>query len=103
MPLAIRSAPTPLFGRAMNGVAGYIVDVLGVVATILGVSVTIGYGVSLFIDGLYALTGMGWMMNVTEGEAPVPVKVGLVAGLVAIMGMSILSAVSGVGRGEIYI
>ncbi len=103
MPLTIRSALTPLFGRAVNGFLGHIVDVLGVVATILGVSVTIGYGVSQFIDGLYAITGMDWMMNITEGEAPAPGKVGLVAGLCAIMGMSIISAVSGVGRGVKYL
>ena len=58
MPLTIRSALTPLFGRLLNGILGHIVDVLGVVATILGVSVTIGFGVSQFIDGLYAITGM---------------------------------------------
>ncbi|MEM1004717.1 MAG: BCCT family transporter, partial [Pseudomonadota bacterium] len=52
MPLTIRSALTPLFGRYVNGLFGHIVDVLGVVATILGVSVTIGYGVSQFIDGI---------------------------------------------------
>ena len=54
MPLTIRSALTPLFGRLMNGFLGHVVDVLGVVATILGVSVTIGFGVSQFIDGVYA-------------------------------------------------
>ncbi|MGI9316821.1 MAG: BCCT family transporter, partial [bacterium] len=58
MPLTIRSALTPLFGRLMNGFFGHVVDVLGVVATILGVSVTIGFGVSQFIDGIYAITGM---------------------------------------------
>ena len=46
MPLTIRSALTPLFGKAVNGFLGHIMDVLGVVATILGVSVTIGFGVS---------------------------------------------------------
>ncbi|MEO0980894.1 MAG: BCCT family transporter, partial [Pseudomonadota bacterium] len=44
MPLTIRTALTPLFGRLMNGFLGHVVDVLGVVATILGVSVTIGFG-----------------------------------------------------------
>ncbi|UXX83144.1 BCCT family transporter [Roseovarius pelagicus] len=102
MPLTIRTALTPLFGGLMNGVLGHVVDVLGVVATILGVSVTIGFGVSQFIDGLYAITGMEWMMNM-DGDAPAPGKVGLVAGLVAIMGMSIISAVSGVGRGVKYL
>ncbi|MCT4556295.1 MAG: BCCT family transporter [Pelagimonas sp.] len=102
MPLTIRSALTPLFGGLMNGFLGHVVDVLGVVATILGVSVTIGFGVSQFIDGLYAITGMEWMMDMT-GDAPAPGTVGLVAGLVVIMGLSILSAVSGVGRGVKYL
>ncbi len=102
MPLTIRSALTPLFGGAMNGILGHIVDVLGVVATILGVSVTIGFGVSQFIDGVYAITGMDWMMNL-EGDVPAPGKVGLIAGLVVIMTMSIISAVSGVGRGVKYL
>lgn len=102
MPLTIRSALTPLFGSLMNGFLGHVVDVLGVVATILGVSVTIGFGVSQFIDGMYAITGMEWMMDMT-GEAPAPGTVGLIAGLVVIMGLSIVSAVSGVGRGVKYL
>ncbi len=102
MPLTIRTALTPLFGRAMNGFLGHVVDVLGVVATILGVSVTIGYGISQFIDGVYAITGMGWIMDLT-GEAPKPGTVGLISGLIVIMGLSIISAVSGVGRGVKYL
>ena len=102
MPLTIRSALTPLFGGLMNGFLGHVVDVLGVVATILGVSVTIGFGVSQFIDGVYAITGMEWIMNM-GGDVPTPSKVGLIAGLVAIMGLSIISAVSGVGRGVKYL
>lgn len=102
MPLTIRSALTPLFGKLMNGILGHIVDVLGVVATILGISVTIGFGVSQFIDGLYAITGMGWLVD-SFGEAPLPSTVGLLSGLVIIMGLSIISAVSGVGRGIKYL
>ncbi|MBG6177812.1 choline-glycine betaine transporter [Labrenzia sp. EL_208] len=102
MPLTIRTALTPLFGRLMNGFLGHVVDVLGVVATILGVSVTIGFGVSQFIDGLYAISGMDWMMDMS-GDAPAPGTVGLITGLVVIMGLSIISAVSGVGRGVKYL
>ena len=102
MPLTIRSALTPLFGRLMNGYLGHVVDVLGVVATILGVSVTIGFGVSQFVDGMYAITGMDWLVDLT-GETPAPSTVGLIAGLVVIMGLSIISAVSGVGRGIKYL
>ncbi len=102
MPLTIRSALTPLFGKYVNGGLGHLVDILGVVATILGVSVTIGFGVSQFIDGVYAITGMEWLMDM-GGEAPKPGTVGLIAGLLVIMSMSILSAVSGVGRGVKYL
>ncbi|WP_027258061.1 BCCT family transporter [Leisingera aquimarina] len=102
MPLTIRTALTPLFGKLMNGFAGHVVDVLGVVATILGVSVTIGFGVSQFVDGVYAITGMEWMMDMS-GDAPAPGTVGLLSGLFAIMGLSIISAVSGVGRGVKYL
>ncbi len=102
MPLTIRSALTPLLGRHVNGPIGHVVDILGVVATILGVSVTIGFGVSQFIDGVYAITGVEWIMNL-DGDVPTPSKVGLIAGLAAIMFMSILSAVSGVGRGVKYL
>jgi choline/glycine/proline betaine transport protein len=101
MPLTIRSALTPLLGKLVNGPIGHIVDVLGVVATILGVSVTIGFGISQFVDGVYAITGMEWLMN--GAEKPAPSTVGLIAALVMIMGMSIISAVSGVGRGVKYL
>ncbi len=104
MPLTIRSARTPILGRFANGFIGHIVDVLGVVATILGVSVTIGFGVSQFVDGMYAVTGMDWLMGVAEGDSPPkPSTVGLIAALVVIMGLSIISAVSGVGRGIKYL
>ena len=51
MPLTTRSALMPLLGRYVIGFIGHLVDVLGVVATILGVSVTIGFGVSQFSMG----------------------------------------------------
>ncbi|MEM9139088.1 MAG: BCCT family transporter [Pseudomonadota bacterium] len=103
MPLTIRSALTPLFGRFINGPIGHLVDILGIVATILGVSVTIGFGVSQLVDGLYAITDMAWLVNVREDGPPTPSTVGLVAALLVIMGMSIISAVSGVGRGVKYL
>ena len=102
MPLTIRSALTPILGKLANGPIGHLVDVLGVVATILGVSVTIGFGISQLVDGVYAISGMEWMMDMT-GDAPAPNTVGLISALVVIMTMSIASAVSGVGRGIKYL
>jgi choline/glycine/proline betaine transport protein len=102
MPLTIRSALTPILGTLANGPIGHLVDILGVVATILGVSVTIGFGVSQFVDGLYAISGMEWLMNM-GGEVPKPSTVGLLAALFVIMSLSIISAVSGVERGIKYL
>ena len=98
MPLTLRSALTPLLGRHLNGILGHVVDILGVLATILGVSVTIGFGISQLVDGVYAVSGMEWLMKDLDSK-PTPSTVGLIAALVTIMTMSVLSAVSGVGRG----
>ncbi len=102
MPLTIRSALTPLLGKLLNGPIGHLVDILGVLATILGVSVTIGFGISQLVDGVYAITGIEWIMK-DIATKPTPSTVGLLAALVTIMGMSIISAVSGVGRGVKYL
>lgn len=104
MPLTIRSALTPILGRHVNGPIGHALDVLGVVATILGVAVTIGFGVSQLVEGVYSVTGMEWLLQPgQDGGPPAPSSVGLIAALVLVMGLSILSAVSGVGRGVKYL
>ena len=63
LPLTIRSGLTPLSGRALEGPLGHIVDIVSVIATILGESVTLGYGVSQFASGVYNITGMGWLLT----------------------------------------
>ncbi len=104
MPLTIRSALTPLFGRHLNGFLGSIVDILGVVATILGVAVTIGFGVSQLVDGIYSVSGMEWLRQPgVDGGPPMPSAVGLIVALVVVMALSTASAVSGVGRGVKYL
>ena len=104
MPLTVRSALTPILGRFANGFIGHLVDILGVIATILGVAVTIGFGVSQFVEGVYSITDMQWLMRAgADGAPPSPSTVGLIVALVIIMGLSILSAVSGVGRGVKYL
>ncbi|MTH64183.1 BCCT family transporter [Paracoccus shanxieyensis] len=104
MPLTIRTALTPIFGRYMNGALGNVVDVLGVVATILGIAVTIGFGISQLVEGVYSISGAEWLLQAGQnGSPPMPSTVGLIAALIVVMGMSILSAVSGVGRGVKYL
>ena len=95
LPLTIRSGLTPLFGKVLSGLLGYVIDIVSVIATILGVSVTIGYGVSQFASGVYNITGAGWIMN-ADGN---PTVMAMLAALVLVMVASTLSALSGVGRG----
>lgn len=49
----MRSSLTPLFGRALSGLLGNIIDIVTVVATILGVAQTLIFGPAFF--GLQAL------------------------------------------------
>nr|WP_281351817.1 BCCT family transporter [Altericroceibacterium indicum] len=51
LPLTIRLALAPIFGKAMSGFAGHVVEVVPVVATLLGIAVTMGLGVEQFIAG----------------------------------------------------
>ena len=95
LPLTIRSGLTPLFGRALEGTLGHVIDIISVIATILGVSVTLGYGVSQFAAGLYNITGMDWLMD-AEGT---PTSFAMIFCLVIVMVLSTMSALSGVGKG----
>ncbi|MWV27228.1 BCCT family transporter [Erythrobacter sp. GH3-10] len=95
LPLTIRSSLAPLFGKVMSGGAGHVVDVVAVVATILGVAVTMGLGVEQFVAGLYRL-GMGdWLMNAEGTSSPAAI----IISLVLLVGASTISALSGVGKG----
>lgn len=95
LPLTIRSALVPLFGKAMSGIAGHIVDIVAVVATILGVAVTMGLGVEQFVAGLARL-GLGdWLLD-PDGSSSL---LAVVIALTVLVGLSTLSALSGVGRG----
>ena len=93
--LTIRSGLTPFFGRHLEGPLGNIVDIVSVIATILGVSVTLGYGVSQFSAGIHNITGFDRIMK-TEGA---PTKVAILIALVIVMFASTMSALSGVGKG----
>ena len=44
LPLTIRSALYPLIGERIHGPVGHVVDIFAVVATIFGVTTTLGLG-----------------------------------------------------------
>lgn len=95
LPLTIRSGLQPLFGRALSGWAGHAVDIAAILATLIGLGVTIGYGVSQFAAGLYNISTLDVLVD-TTGR---PTLTSQVLGLVLIVGASCLSAMSGIQRG----
>jgi choline-glycine betaine transporter len=95
LPLTIRSTLAPLFGKKLEGSLGHIVDVTAIVATILGISQTIGLGLASFSSGVYNITGAQWLIS-TEGG---PSTASLLVALAIVMVCSTLSALSGLGKG----
>ena len=95
LPLTIRSGLTPLFGKSLSGPLGHVIDIVAVIATVLGVAVTIGFGVSQFASGVFNITGATWLMQ-ADGT---PTNGAMIGALVVVMGCSTLSALSGVGNG----
>ena len=95
LPLTIRSALQPLLGRATSGPIGNVVDIVAILATVIGVGVTIGYGVSQFAFGLHQITDAGWIIA-DDGK---PSIASLLLALGIVMFASMISAMSGVGRG----
>ena len=95
LPLTIRSSLAPLFGERMSGFFGHAVDVVAVVATILGVAVTMGLGVQQFVSGLHRVGVGDWLVTSDASASPAAI----VIALVVLVGASTLSALSGVGRG----
>lgn len=59
LPLTIRSALYPLIGDRIHGPAGHVVDIFAVVATIFGVTTTLGLGARQMNTGLDWLFGIG--------------------------------------------
>ncbi len=94
LPLTMRSSLTPLFGSKLSGSLGHVVDIVAVVATILGVAQTLGFGVEQFVAGLTRI-GISGLTN-AEGTAN---TAGVLIAIVVIMAASTASALSGVGKG----
>ena len=99
LPLTIRSGLTPIFGKWMSGPLGHVVDVVAVVATVLGVSQTLGFGVEQFVAGLSRIGFGDWLFTTAADGSRSSSTAGIIAALLVIMGASTLSALSGVGKG----
>lgn len=86
-PMLISSALYPLMGESTRRLPGKIIDLLAVIAILFGVATSLGLGTRELNEGLAHATG-------------VPVAYGTkVAIIVALMTVSTLSAMTGLGRG----
>lgn len=94
LPLTIRSSLTPLFGKWLSGPLGNLIDIIAVVATILGVAQALGFGVEQFVAGVTRI-GIGGLTNETGTSN----TFGIIIALLIVMGSSTASAVSGVDKG----
>ncbi|MGO3023830.1 MAG: choline BCCT transporter BetT [Brevibacterium sp.] len=87
MPLAIRSALAPIFGKRVHGALGETVDFAALLGTIFGVATSLGIGVVMVNVGLNTVFG-------------IPIGTATQVGIVVVgVGVATLSAVSGVDKG----
>ena len=87
MPLSIRSALAPVFGRRIRGPVGHGVEIAAVIGTIFGIAVSLGIGVVFLNYGLAEIFG-------------IPNNIGIQIGLIGLsVVITIVSTVSGVDKG----
>ena len=87
MPLTMRSAFYPIIGERAWGWAGHIVDIVAVLATLLGLAVSLGFGAEQIAGGLNYLIGV------------VPTNTTKVLIIVGIISVALVSVVRGLDRG----
>ncbi|KQQ08198.1 BCCT family transporter [Rathayibacter sp. Leaf296] len=86
-PVSIRWALEPLLGRRVRGGWGNAIDVVALIGTVFGVATSLGLGVTQISAGLEAV-------GIVESSLTVQLVV-----IAVVIGLTILSLVSGVGRG----
>lgn len=87
MPLTLRSAFFPLFGKAVWGPFGHFIDVMAVLATIFGLSTSLGFGAEQIAAGLHHLFNIP-ASNLTK-----------ILLIVVIMIMALISVIAGLDKG----
>ncbi|MEV0247477.1 choline BCCT transporter BetT [Nocardia sp. NPDC050712] len=87
LPLTIRAALSPIFGKRVHGRWGDAIDVAAVLGTIFGVATSLGIGIVQLNYGLHEMFG------IPQGKAA---QIGLIALSVLV---TVISALSGVDKG----
>lgn len=88
MPLALRSALTPIFGeKAVKGWLGHSVDMFGVVCTLMGIATSLGIGV------LQANAGLSHVFGIESSKMVQAIII------ITVVAAAAISAMTGVERG----
>ena len=86
LPLTIRSAFYPIFGKACWGWAGHIIDTLAVLATIFGLATSLGLGAQQAAGGLQHLFGIPNEINS---------QIAIIVGVTCIAILSVMRGIDG--------
>ena len=87
MPLSMRSAFYPLFGKAVWGRAGDVIEILAVLATIFGLATSLGLGAQ------QAMAGISYLYGVVSSSGTILALIGVMAAI------TFLSVRGGIDRG----
>ena len=99
LPLTLRSAFYPLFGEAVWGWVGHVIDTLAVFATLFGIATSLGFGTEQALAGLNFLFGWGTgpvakvlLISIITGCALISVLRGLDGGVKILSEINIVLA-----------
>lgn len=94
MPLTIRSPFAAVLKPELARRVGGVVDAAAILATIIGIGVTIGYGVNQLTFGMHQITDWDWLVTNEK-----PSLTALSLAVISLTMAAMLSALSGIGRG----
>jgi choline/glycine/proline betaine transport protein len=92
LPLTFRSIFWPLLGERIYGWPGHLIDIVSVMATLFGLSTSLGIGVQQVNAGLTVLSGQYLSMTVPQATW---MQVALIAGITAIATLSVAAGLDG--------
>ena len=92
LPLTFRSIFWPLLGERIYGWPGHVIDVLSVMATLFGLSTSLGLGVAQVNSGLTVLSAQFLPATVPQATW---VQVALIAGITAVATLSVAAGLDG--------
>lgn len=92
LPLTFRSVFWPLLGERIYGWPGHLIDILAVIATLFGLSTSLGIGAQQVNAGLTVISGDFFAVTVPQATW---IQVALIAGITAIATLSVAAGLEG--------